>query len=181
MFRDYLSDDFRMRLSSQLCAKWLGKANAWEYESVEVAEGSRLVHPYADLLVGELKLDGAIAAKSVRAGKLALSGNAGAVEGELKLGDGDELSIMYDEESGTMAKAAVERLTVAGSVSLKLEGVKRLANLAGGKFKIFETGSEDFTHKLSVAPGSGVKAYLVGEDDGVYLKLESAGMMVIVK
>ena len=46
-----------MRLSSQLCAKWLGKANAWEYESVEVAEGSRLVHPYADLLVGELKLD----------------------------------------------------------------------------------------------------------------------------
>jgi hypothetical protein len=181
MFRDYLSDDFRMRLSSQLCAKWLGKANAWEYESVEVAEGSLLVHPYADLLVGELKLDGAIAAKSVRAGKLALSGNAGAVEGELKLGDGDELSIVYDEERGTMAKAAVERLTVAGSVSLKLEGVKRLANLAGGKFKIFETGSEDFTHKLSVAPGSGVKAYLVGEDDGVYLKLESAGMMVIVK
>jgi hypothetical protein len=137
MFRDYLSDDFRMRLSSQLCAKWLGKANAWEYESVEVAEGSRLVHPYADLLVGELKLDGAIAAKSVRAGKLVLDGGTGAIEGELVLGEGDELSVAYDQESGAIANAAVGQLTVAGRANLKLEGAGRLANLAGGKFKLF--------------------------------------------
>ena len=181
MFRDYLSDVFRMRLSSQLCAKWLGKANAWEYESVEVAEGSRLVHPYADLLVGELKLDGAIAAKSVRAGKLVLGGGTGAIEGELVLGEGDELSVAYDQESGAIANAAVGQLTVAGRANLKLEGAGRLANLAGSKFKLFATASESFTEKLAVAPGSGVKAYLVGEDDGVYLKLESAGMMVIVK
>jgi hypothetical protein len=85
MFKSALPDHRRIRLESQLCAKWLGKDNVWEYGTVEVASGAELVHPYADLNAAELRLAGRISARSVTPGTLEISGCNAEIDGELRL------------------------------------------------------------------------------------------------
>ena len=181
MFKTTLSDRRRLRLESQLCAKWLGKGNVWEYDAVEVAESAAFDHPYADLAAASLKLAGKISAKSVAPGALEILGPEAEIDGALRLDGNSMLKLAYDAQSGSFMCAKVSSLDVVGRAKVEVAGVASLASLAGREFRVFETEGFSSRVKLDVPGAAGMKAYLTGKDGGVYLSFEPNGLMMIVR
>ena len=81
MFKDYLSDRMRMRISGALCSKWRGDTNEWAYGSLKIEPGATLKHQYADLVPDSLELAGKISAVSVKPNILKVIGNTPIVTG----------------------------------------------------------------------------------------------------
>lgn len=181
MFKTALPDHRRLRLESQLCAKWLGKDNVWEYEAIGVAAGAELAHPYADLNVAALRLAGRISAKSVTPGTMEIIGSNAEIDGALRLDDTSILRIDCNAQNDSLSCAKVSSIDIRGRAKVELDGVDSPMLLAGREFRIFET--QGFTSRVKIAiPGvPGMKAYLTGRDGGAYLSFEPNGLMVIVK
>jgi hypothetical protein len=181
MFKSALPDHRRIRLESQLCAKWLGKDNVWEYGTVEVASGAELVHPYADLNAAELRLAGRISARSVTPGTLEISGCNAEIDGELRLDSDSALRFACNAQDGSFPCAKVSAIDIGGRAKVELDGVDSPMLLAGREFRIFETQGFTSRVKLAIHGVPGMKAYLTGRDGGAYLSFEPNGLMVIVK
>lgn len=183
MFRGYLPDLFRARINGQLCAKWLGATNVWEYETVKVSRGARLSHPYADLVPEALELAGKISAASVKPKSLEIVGNAAEIDGTLKFSDGGVLNISGDPENGFESlKATSVHASGKGTITL---GFSSPSSYVGEEYRIVEsddvTAASDFRWRATALQGSGTRVSLKAKSDGVYLSFEGNGMTVTVR
>ena len=183
LFKEYLSDQMRMRVSGALCSKWRGDTNEWAYASLNVAAGATLNHPYADLVPDTLNLAGRISSVSVKPGTLQITGTDAEVEGELRLANGGSIELAYDGENGFAAmKASSVHASGRGDI---LFSVPTPSALAGQEFRVVEsssvTAAPDFAWRASSLKGSGVRADLKVKADGLYLVFDGCGMKFIFR
>jgi hypothetical protein len=185
-FTNMLSGSRRMRISGALCSKWRGDANEWAYDSLEVSPGAELKHPYADLVPASLELAGKISAASVRPGSFRCVGGTAEIDGVLKLADGGSLTVTGDFAAGfAVAKARSVRASGKGAVSLDGTEIAELSAHVGEKYRIIESddvsASGGFRWRSALPAGSGVRVSLEAKSDGIYLSVENAGMMILLK
>ena len=183
MFKEYLTDRLRSRISGALCSKWRGDTNEWAYGEVSVAAGATLNHPYADLLLESLDLAGKLSTVSVKPSLLKIEGNDAEVEGMLILSDGGCIDIGYDPVSGfATVKASSVYAEGKGVITIT---VPSPAAFIGRECRIVETTSvtaaPGFSWKAPSLRGSGVRAFLKTKADGIYLVFEGNGFKFIVK
>ena len=179
MFREFLTDRMRMRISGALCSKWRGDTNEWAYGAVSVAAGATLTHPYADLVPESLALEGTVAANSIRPGAMTVTGSAGAVNGTLVLGTGAQLAIGV-EDANTLASAAATSVRVTGRGTLGFVGEIPPAFVKSAHRVV---ASDDVTMEgvpwtaRSLA-AKGIRAVLRARADGLYVEFTSCGITV---
>ena len=183
MFKEYLTDRMRMRISGALCSKWRGDTNEWAYASLSVAAGATLNHPYADLVPDTLNIAGRISSVSVKPGTLQITGTDAEVEGELRLANGGSIELAYDGENGfTAMKASSVHASGRGDI---LFSVPTPSALVGQEFRVVEsssvTAAPDFAWRASSLKGSGVRADLKVKADGLYLVFDGCGMKFIFR
>ena len=183
MFKAYLTDRMRMRISGALCSKWRGDTNEWACGAISVAAGATLNHPYADLVPETLDLAGKLSTVSVKPGLLRIEGNDAEVEGQLILSDGGCIDVGYDPVSGfTAVKASSVHAEGKGVITI---AVPSPAALIGREYRIVETTSvtaaPDFSWKAPSLRGSGVRAVLKAKVDGIYLVFEGNGFKFILR
>ena len=178
MFKAYLTDRLRMRISGALCSKWRGDTNEWEYASVAVAAGATLNHPYADLTPESLELSGTVSAVSVKPKALRVTGASAAVGGVLVLGEGGRLEIGGDYESGLACVSATSvnvsgrgTLVFTGDVSPRFIKSERRV-VASGDVTMAEGA---YWTAPSLVP-RGMRAVLRAKADGLYVEFSSNGM-----
>lgn len=183
MFRDYLPDLFRARINGQLCSKWLGATNVWEYETVKVSRGARLLHPYADLVPETLELAGKISAVSVKPDLMKAIGDASEIEGELRLVDGGCVEVTGDPENG-FGTVKTSSVHASGKGTLIL-GFANPSAYVGEEYRIVESSNvaatSDFCWRVPALQGSGTRVVLKAKSDGVYLAFEGSGMTVTIR
>ena len=182
MFKEYLTDRLRMRISGALCSKWRGDTNEWAYGSVAVAAGATLNHPYTDLAVENLELGGTISAVRVMPSVLVIPGTDGAVDGTLELRNGGQV-VIEAGPGGNFSSARASRVKVSGSGSIVFRGDVSAA-LCGQSFRIVEAESVDALGMSWKAPslrGTGLRAVLSAKEDGLYLTFSSGGFVVSFK
>ena len=183
MFKAYLTDRMRMRISGALCSKWRGDTNEWAYGAMSVASGATLNHPYADLVPESLDLAGKLSTVSVKPNLLRIEGSDAEVEGQLILSDGGCMDIGYDPVGGfTAMKASSVYAEGKGTIAIT---VPSPGAFVGREFRIVETTSATaapgFLWKAPSLKGSGVRAVLRAKADGIYLVFEGNGFTLIVK
>ena len=178
MFKAYLTDRLRMRISGALCSKWRGDTNEWEYASVAVAAGATLNHPYADLTPESLELAGTVSAVSVKPKALRVAGAAAAVDGVLVLGEGGRLEIGGDYESG-LACVSATSVNVSGRGTLVFTGevsprfIKSERRVVASSDVTMAEGA--YWTAPSLVP-RGMRAVLRAKADGLYVEFSSNGM-----
>jgi hypothetical protein len=183
VFKDYLSDRMRMRISGALCSKWRGDTNEWAYGSLKIEPGATLKHQYADLVPDSLELAGKISAVSVKPNILKVIGNTAEIDGKLKLEEGGSIVVTGDPENGFGAvKAASVYAGGKGSITL---GVENPSAYIGEEYRIVESANvaatSDFCWRAPALQGSGTRAVLKAKSDGVYLVFEGSGMTVTIR
>ena len=183
MFKAYLTDRLRMRISGALCSKWRGDTNEWAYGEISVAAGATLNHPYADLVPESLDLAGKLSTVSVKPGLLRIEGNDAEVEGQLILSDGGCIDLGYDPVGGfTAMKASSVYAEGKGVIATTVPSPEALI---GREFRIVETTSAiaapNFSWKAPSLRGTGVRAVLKAKADGIYLVYEGNGFKFILK
>ena len=183
VFKDYLSDRMRMRISGALCSKWRGDTNEWAYGSLKIEPGATLKHQYADLVPDWLELAGKISAVSVKPNILKVIGNTAEIDGKLKLEEGGSIVVTGDPENGFGAvKAASVYAGGKGSITL---GVENPSAYIGAEYRIVESANvaatSDFCWRAPALQGSGTRAVLKAKSDGVYLVFEGSGMTVTIR
>ena len=183
VFKNTLSDRFRMRISGALCSKWRGDTNEWEYGSLKIASGATLKHPYADLVPETLELAGTLSAVSVKPGVLKVEGDDAEILGELRLADGGSVNVVGDPENGfASVKASSVRAGGKGSIAIDFASP---GAYVGEEFRIVESDNvqadADFQWRVTALQGTGVRGKLKAKADGIYLSFEGSGMTVIVK
>ena len=179
MFKEYLTDRLRMRISGALCSKWRGDTNEWAYGELSVAAGATLNHPYSDLAVENLELGGSIAATRVRPSTLTLSGTAASLDGMLELSEGGQIVIGINQD-GSFGTLCAQSVRVRGNGTLAFHG-NILATLCGQSFRIVEASDVDAAGMSWKAPslhGTGLRAVLSAKSDGLYLTFSSSGFVV---
>lgn len=183
VFKDYLSDRMRMRISGALCSKWRGDTNEWAYGSLKIEPGATLKHQYADLVPDWLELAGKISAVSVKPNILKVIGTTAEIDGKLKLEEGGSIVVTGDPENGFGAvKAASVYAGGKGSITL---GVENPSAYIGEEYRIVESANvaatSDFCWRAPALQGSGTRAVLKAKSDGVYLVFEGSGMTVTIR
>ena len=183
VFKDYLSDRLRMRISGALCSKWRGDTNEWTYASLNVAAGAVLKHPYADLVPDALELAGKISAVSVRPKSLKIVGNEAEIDGALKLSDGGCINISGDPENGFESlRATSVHASGKGGITMTMANPSAYV---GEEYKIIDSANvvaePDFQWRAAALHGTGTRVSLKAKSDGVYLSFDGCGMTVIIK
>jgi hypothetical protein len=178
VFKDYLSDRMRMRISGALCSKWRGDTNEWTYASLNVAAGAVLKHPYADLVPDALELAGKISAVSVRPESLKIVGNEAEIDGTLKLSDGGCINISGDPENGFESlRATSVHASGKGGITMTMANPSAYV---GEEYKIIDSANvvaaPDFQWRAAALHGTGTRVSLKAKSDGVYLSFEGCGM-----
>ena len=182
MFKEYLTDRLRMRISGALNAKWRGATNEWAYGEVSVAAGATLNHPYADLAVENLHLSGTLAATRVMPATLTLSGSDAALDGMLELGEGGQVVVCVSPD-GSFGSVRASGVRVAGDGTVAFRGTISNA-LCGKSLRIVEAGNVEAPGMSWKAPslrGTGLRAVLSGREDGLYLTFSSSGFVISFK
>ena len=178
MFREFLTDRLRMRISGALCSRWRGDTNEWAYGAVSVAAGATLNHPYADLVPESLALEGTVSAVSVKPKALRVAGAAAAVDGVLLLGEGGRLEIGGDYESG-LACVSATSVNVSGRGTLVFTGevsprfIKSERRVVASSDVTMEEGAYWTAPSLATR---GMRAVLRAKADGLYVEFSSNGM-----
>ena len=183
VFKDYLSDRLRMRISGALCSKWRGDTNEWTYGSLCVAAGATLKHQYADLVPDSLELSGKISAESVTPKSLKIVGYAAEIDGELRFAEGGNIDVIGDPENGFgTIKATSVHAGGKGSVTLSIANP---SVYVGTEFRIVESEdvvvASDFQWRASALLGTGTRVSLKAKSDGVYLSFDGCGMAVTIR
>ena len=182
LFKDFLSDRFRSRISGALNSKWRNATNEWAYGEISIAAGATLNHPYADLEVTNLLLGGSIAATRVMPSTLTLPGTAATLDGRLELPDGGQIVIGVNQD-GSFGTLRAQSVRVKGSGTIAFHGNISTA-LCGRTFRIVETSDVDAPGMSWKAPslrGTGLRAVLSAKADGLYLTFESSGFVVLFR
>ena len=182
LFKDFLSDRFRSRISGALNSKWRNATNEWVYGEIAVATGATLNHPYADLAVANLVLGGSIAAPRVMPSTLTLPGSAAILDGRLELSDSGQIVIGVNQD-GSFGTLRAQSVRVKGSGTIAFHGNISTA-LCGRTFRIVETSDVDAPGMSWKAPslrGTGLRAVLSAKADGLYLTFESSGFVVLFR
>ncbi len=177
MFKAYLTERMRMRVSGALCSKWRGDTNKWAYTSLSVAAGATLNHPYADLEPETLDLAGTISAVSVKPETLRMAGSAAAVAGTLELGEGAKLVIGGDYENGLTAISA-DAVNVTGRGTLEFSGDVS-PRFIKSEHRVVASDNVTMTSVPWKAPAlaaNGIRAVLKAKADGLYVEFSSCGI-----
>ena len=186
LFKEYLTDRTRMRVSGALCSKWRGDTNEWAYGAISIAAGATLNHPYADLVPESLELAGTVSANSVRPAAMTVAGDEGSVDGTLVLGKDARLVLSGDLESGfsTLSASAVE-VTGKGSVAFSDPSSINPVELIGREFRLVATDSAavQFAAARWRVPdfGIGVRAVMKAKADGLYAEFVGSGVVISVQ
>ena len=179
LFKDFLSDRFRSRISGALNSKWRNATNEWVYGEIDVAAGATLNHPYADLAVANLALGGSIAATRVMPSTLTLPGTAAILDGRLELSDGGRVVIGVNQD-GSFGTLRAQSVRVTGKGTLAFHGNVSAA-LCGRTFRIVEASDVDapgMTWKAPSLRGTGLRAVLSAKADGLYLTFLPGGLVI---
>jgi len=182
MFREYVSDSYRARISGALCGKWRNATNIWEYASVEVAAGTTLDCPYTDLVIDTFKIAGRTSARSVKATTLEIAGAAPVLDCALELPEGGTVVVAGDAENGFPCLTATSAvITGAGEVTVICDNPFAFI---GQEYKIVSAASVTSSvarWPVSSSLGDGVSAHLTIKSDGLYLRFEPGGTTIIIK
>ena len=177
LFKEYLTDRLRMRISGALCSKWRGDTNKWAYASLSVAAGATLNHPYADLAPEALDLAGTIAAVSVTPRTLRMAGSDAAIAGTLELGEGAKLVIAGDYENG-LAAISADAVNVTGRGTLEFSG-EVSPRFIKSAHRVVASGNVAMTSipwKAPALAANGMRAVLRAKADGLYVEFSSCGI-----
>lgn len=179
LFKDFLPDRFRSRISGALNSKWRNATNEWAYGEISIAAGATLNHPYADLEVTNLVLGGSIAATRVMPSTLTLPGTAATLDGRLELSDGGQVVIGVNQD-GSFGTLRAQSVRVTGNGTLAFRGNVSAA-LCGRTFRIVEASDVDAPGMSWKAPslrGTGLRAVLSAKADGLYLTFLPGGLVI---
>jgi hypothetical protein len=162
-----LSPAYRSAVSGALGAKWFGRPNVREFESVSISGGAVLELPHSQLC----------------ATNLAFSGNA-RLEAELILPDGAEIAVAGDSVAGfgTLSASSVKAMG-DGKV---LVTAPNAPSLVDRSFKLIDASSVDgdFSRrrwKVDVLKMQGVRGSLVARDGGIWLEFGGCGTIITIR
>ena len=183
VFPNVLSNDVRTAIYSALRTKWFNATNAVStLGNVSVAEGASLSFKWRDLVVTDrLSVGGELSADAVSAANLDLPAQGASVSGSLTVADCADVTahLAADGSVGGLSAASLA-LAGGGTVSICLDGRRRAK--AGEYPLLVSAGS--FTGSIagwSLDAAAARYAQLVLRDDGVYVRVEEQGSMILIR
>ena len=184
IFPNVLSNDVRTAIYKALRTKWYNAAQAVStLRNVSVAEGASLSFKWRDLAVtNRLSVGGALSAAAVSAANLEIPAAGATISGAMTVADGATVTVpsLADGSFGGLS-ADTFTLVGGGTVVLSRGGSRRLHKgdyplmTATGEF----TGSIDgWSVDSSAFPGVSARLYLGA--DGVYVRVEPPGSVILI-
>ena len=161
-----LTDAYRKAVSGALGAKWFGRDNVREFESVSLADGTALELPHAQLCVTNLSFVG-----------------DAVLDGGLVLPDGAAVSVQGNASDGfgTLHASSV-KAAGSGTVFLTADSSRSLAKKS---FRLFDAGlaAGDFSRRQWKVKGvpDGVRGTLAVRDGGIWLDFDGCGTVVTLR
>lgn len=175
-FKYHLPAAQRTRTANAFGAKWFGRENRFEYNSIEVSPGASLSHPYADLVVTNLAVAGILSARTVAPQTISFC-DGGRIAARLKFGNGCRLAFKGD--SRALEEIAADSLSLEGKCAVDLGGVT-MDGILGRRFRIVATTSLTgslSSSSVSVA-GVPVRVLFSAEADGLYAEFRGNGFVM---
>ena len=161
-----LTDAYRKAVSGALGAKWFGRDNVREFESVSLADGTALELPHAQLCVTNLSFVG-----------------DAVLDGGLVLPDGAAVSVQGNATDGFGTLKAKSVKTIGSGIVLLT--VDSSGGLVKKSFKLFdaESASGDFSRNQWKVKGlaDGVRGTLAVRDGGIWLDFDGCGTVVTLR